>query len=340
MSEIDASLSRALSDRWTAAIELDLGRPHRYAVLSDQHKGAGDRADEFRRCRAAYVGALASYLAREYTLVLLGDVEELWENRFEAVERTYRPVLQLEATFPPERYYRIWGNHDDQWMEPQQVQRKLAPYVPGGRVYEGLRFRVRRGGAEVGTLFLVHGHQGTLESDRLRPLSRLALRVVYRRLQNLLGIGQQTPATDACLRGEHDKAMSDWAATQRKLILIAGHTHRPVWAGQTHLQKLEAELERELANPRPGDPSYAAHVTDLRIQVAYRRAQSAPCNDGRQTAPCYFNTGCCKFEDGDITGIELENGRLKLVKWEAGESSAEAKVLEEEDLASLFAALP
>ncbi|MBI2072299.1 MAG: metallophosphoesterase family protein, partial [Gemmatimonadetes bacterium] len=328
MSEIHASLTRALGGQWTAPIDLDLDQPHRYAILSDQHKGAGDGADEFRKCRPAYVAALASYLTREFTVVLLGDVEELWENRFQAVERTYQPVLQLEAAFPPERYYRIWGNHDDLWMEPRQVGKKLGPYLPGARVFEGLRIRVHRRGADVGTLFLLHGHQGTFESDRIRPLSRLALRLVYRPIQNLLGIGKQTPANDACLRGEHDKTMYQWAAKQRKLILIAGHTHRPVWAGQTHLQKLEAELQQAMANPRPGDPAYATRVSDLRIQIAYRRALYPPCNDAPQTIPCYFNTGCCKFEDGDITGMELENGRLKLVKWPAGGSAVQAKVLE------------
>ncbi|MBI2403955.1 MAG: hypothetical protein HYV20_14705 [Gemmatimonadetes bacterium] len=95
-----------------------------------------------------------------------------------------------------------------------------------------------------------------------------------------------------------------------------------------------------LSNPRPGDPAYAARVPDLRIQIAYRRALYPPCNDAPQTIPCYFNTGCCKFEDGDITGMELENGRLRLVKWPAGGSAVQASVLEEGDLASFFAALP
>jgi hypothetical protein len=29
----------------------------------------------------------------------------------------------------------------------------------------------------------------------------------------------------------------------------------------------------------------------------------------------YFNTGCCCFSDGDITGIEIEGDRIRLVKW-------------------------
>lgn len=31
--------------------------------------------------------------------------------------------------------------------------------------------------------------------------------------------------------------------------------------------------------------------------------------------PSYFNTGCCCFSDGDITGIEIEGDSIRLVKW-------------------------
>jgi hypothetical protein len=31
--------------------------------------------------------------------------------------------------------------------------------------------------------------------------------------------------------------------------------------------------------------------------------------------PCYFNTGCCSFSDGDVTGIEIAEGYIRLVKW-------------------------
>lgn len=30
--------------------------------------------------------------------------------------------------------------------------------------------------------------------------------------------------------------------------------------------------------------------------------------------PLYFNTGCCLYEDG-LTGIEIAEGKLSLVKW-------------------------
>lgn len=34
--------------------------------------------------------------------------------------------------------------------------------------------------------------------------------------------------------------------------------------------------------------------------------------------PIYFNTGCCSYGNGNITGIEITDGMLRLVEWEKG----------------------
>jgi len=338
MSDIDTELTRALNGPFTVATRLDLAGSHRYAILSDQHKGAGDKADDFRKCRDTYVAALEHYRERGFTLVLLGDVEELWEQGFKEVRKEYDAVLRLEGSFPAGRYYRVWGNHDDQWMSDRDVAKYLAPYMPTGAVYEGLRLELEQDGALIGRIFLVHGHQGTFESDKLRGIARIALKV-YRLLQRWFGIGRTSPAKDACLRGKHDQQMYDWAARQDHLIMIAGHTHRPVWSSRTHLQKLEQELRELEALPAGGDRE--AQVVAKQQEMAQRRKRMGDCNDLPKPQPCYFNTGCCRFDDGDITGMELENGVLRLIKWgaPAGAAPAGRIVLEEEGLETILARL-
>jgi predicted phosphodiesterase len=327
-----------LHDPRTPRRVLDLDVPHRFAVFSDQHKGARDRADAFPQCEAAYTAALTHYRERGFTLVLLGDVEELWEQGFAEVARHYTDVLRLEASFGPDRYVRIFGNHDDDWMDPKRVARSLAPFVPVAEAHEGLRLDVTRGGEALGTVLLVHGHQGTLFSQRWRALSRVTLRV-WRRLQTLLGLRIRTPATDPCLRGDHDRAMYEWAAAQPGLVLIAGHTHRPVWSSRTHLQKLEAELASLLTAGDAAAPDIRARVENLQLAIATLALASPPCHDSPKAGPAYFNTGCCIFDDGDITGLELEDGILRLVKWPAG-GTAPRVVFEEEPLASVLGHLP
>lgn len=332
-ASVSEELSRALSGPYTVPLSLDVDSPHRFIVFSDQHKGGGDGADEFRLCRPAYEAALTHYRDHGFTVVLLGDVEELWEQGFGAVRAVYDDVLRLEGSFPAGRYYRIWGNHDDVWMSDLAVRRRLAPYLPTAAVHEALRLEVTRQGTRIGTLLMLHGHQGTVASDKLRWLARLMLRP-YRYLQRWFGIGKQTPSRDACLRGELDRAMYDWAVMQDRLILVAGHTHRPVWSSQTHLQKLQAELEA--LQPSSATPE---EITAKQKEVDRVYAESPPCDDTVKPVPCYFNAGCCKFADGDITGIELEDGTLRLVKWRSNANPPDRHVLESETLASVFASL-
>jgi predicted phosphodiesterase len=347
-AEVHAALSRALEGADTLVFELDLDAPHRFIIFSDTHKGARDPADEFERCEPAYTAALRDYQARGFSLILLGDIEELWEQGFRKVENHYADLMRLEAGFGAGRYYRVWGNHDDAWMDPFAVRSRLAPYMPTAAVYEGIRLSACVAGQEVGTLFMLHGHQGTFGSDRIRPVSRLFLRWIVRPLQRLgLPIGKSTPAKDVCLRGQHDREMYHWAERQAKLILIAGHTHRPVWSSRTHLQMLEAELAAAKAAPDPAAPEGRARIAELGEEIERRRIENPPCNDLVETGGlvgCYFNTGCCRFEDGDITGIELEDGMLRLVKWTSGRAVSEPPltrmVLEKGELAEFFGTLP
>jgi len=327
-------LTRVLEDPATPRRTLDLRAPHRYVILSDQHKGARDKADAFRQCEPAYTAALAHYRDAGHTLILLGDVEELWEQGFDEVARHYGPVLDLERSFGADRYLRIVGNHDDDWMNPDLVAQRLAPRLPVPDVHEGLRFDVTGPAGPLGTLLLVHGHQGTFFSHRFRGVSRFFLRI-WRPLQRLFGFRVRTPSTDPCLRGEHDRQMYAWAAAQSRLVLIAGHTHRPVWSSRTHLQTLEAERTALLAEPEPRAPHVTHRLAELEALIADRLREHPPCNDTAKTVPAYFNTGCCIFDDGDITGMEIEDGVLRLVKWPAGGAEPRT-VLEEERLEAVL----
>lgn len=337
VAAIHDELDRALKGPFTLSLSVDLAVEHRFVFLSDQHKGAGDRADEFVRCKPAYNAALDHYYEAGYTLVILGDAEELWEQSFRKVEAAHADTLLKEARFSASHYYRVWGNHDDAWMDERVVRRHLRRFMPTGAVYEGIRFEVFDAGEPVGTMLCVHGHQGTIGSDKLRVVSRFVVRL-YRYLQRLTGVGQTTPARDACLRGRHDREMYEWAATKQGLILVAGHTHRPVWSSRTHLQMLEDELaalEAETSlSDGPAPALFETRRSELRAEIQERAVQHPPCNDSEKAVPCYFNTGCCRYESGNITGIELAHGEIRLVRWRADDHSRQ--LLESVEVRSVF----
>jgi hypothetical protein len=222
------------------------------------------------------------------------------------------------------------------------VEKYLHPIFPDLEVQEGIVLKYDYGAKNPGVLFLVHGHQGTLDSDLLKPLSEGLVRNFYRPFQQITGRGRTSPATNIALRAAHDTQIYRWAKKQRGLIVIAGHTHRPVWGSRTHLEKLVSELYDLLKPPQSTDPSYPIPWDDVKKKVKEikEREHKYPSGgDSIKTEQCYFNTGCCRFKDGDITGIELAGGEIRLVRWGLGVEDPEKRILERMPLGSVFKVL-
>jgi len=340
--DIARGLDEAFDDERTEELELDLDSA-RVIVLSDHHKGARDGADDFLRCERAYHAALGYYLESGHDLYVLGDVEELWECKPEEVIDAYPETLALEAEFHEQgRYRRFWGNHDDQWNRDDEVEKHLRPIFPELSVHEALKLNVTGGGERLGLIFLAHGHQGTLESERFSWFSRLVVRYIWRPIQRRFGFSSTTPSTDYELRQRHDAAMFAWARGHpAKPVLIAGHTHRPVFGTSRppavttrSMTEVGLELEELRASAKPDASAIAALRAELEfIEAAGRRGGPPPL---AIDPPCYFNTGCCSFGDGDVTGLEIVDGQIRLVRWPNDEDEPAAKVLVSEDLRAIL----
>ncbi len=332
-SSVNRRLDQLLAEaRQAGALKLRPG--DRYVIFSDQHKGAHNRADDFEQCEDTYITALDHYDRLGWNLVLLGDCEDFLEESVPAVMRAYSNIFQLLARFYPDRLVKIYGNHDIVWRSKMLVRTYLDPYMPGIQVQPCLLLQYQDGPQASGEIFLAHGHQGTLSSDALALLGRLTL-PWYRRLQNRIGIGGTYPSEDVCLRSQQDNRMYTWASRKNKLILIAGHTHRPVWSSVTHLEKLVWQLhDLRTTQPERQPANYQQQVDLLTGKVEQLRVASPPCLDVVKTRPAYFNTGCCCFKDGDITGIEIEDGCLRLIKWDG--DTKQREVLEDRRLSEIF----
>lgn len=316
-------------------------------IFSDHHRGTRTRADDFRYGEQAYNAALAYYNYLAYTLVLLGDVEELWEDRPRDVLEAYPHTYELESAFHRDRrYIRIWGNHDDDWQFEDMVQRLLQPIYgrPKLHVFESRRIQVVDGEEELGTIFLTHGHQGTTLSDRWTSLSRFLVRFVYRPLQRLTNYTQNTPSKDWSLRDNHNVAMYEWAQSKSKLVLICGHTHRPIFGNKAPIDQQRKRLARleEQLKVKPEDEALRQEIARLAAKIEWMLAQQDenPKSDSGidEYEPCYFNSGCCCFYDGQITGLELADGEIRLISWPGNSRENPApKVLLRESLRDVFA---
>lgn len=293
-------------------------------IFSDQHKGTRDGADDFFRAERAYCAALAYYLRTGHHLVVLGDAEELWEtwspkkivSAHSGADEEDQRALDLEAMFLADgRYSRVWGNHDLTWSQESAVQEHLVHDGPFGSnltVTEGIRLRVNLGGGRIGRLFLVHGHQGTADSQVITPVSRPFVRF-FGFLQRRFRKGWNTPANDWKLRARHDRAMFEWAKSQSSegVVLIAGHTHRPVFWDRKRDIASAPEVEGGTAASPPEEAADRAYA---QADARWGKGSGSPPPED-MIPPAYFNTGCCSFADGDVTGLEIEGGQIHLVRW-------------------------
>ena len=97
-TKVKKALSRTLETALkNACYSLDAGV--RYVIFSDHHKGARTRADDFLACEDTYQAAINYYAERGYTLVILGDVEELWEEDPGPIIDSYTALFEKEAEF-------------------------------------------------------------------------------------------------------------------------------------------------------------------------------------------------------------------------------------------------
>jgi UDP-2,3-diacylglucosamine pyrophosphatase LpxH len=314
---IKDGLDATFDDRDTSETELAIDRD-RLVIFSDHHRGARDGADDFWRCERSYHAALGYYLEHGYRLALLGDVEELWENKPQDPMQAYQRTLELEREFHDQgRLVRCWGNHDDAWRHEGEVKKHLRPHFPDLVVREALKLRVAEAGQRLGLIFLVHGHQGTLDSDRLSAFSRLPVRHLWRPIQRRFKIPSTTPARDFKLRALHDDAMFKWALgrTDAKPILISGHTHRPVFSTPESTPERPPDAVATALRQLREHGGTRDQLADLRAELELVRTPPFGEPPKEMPVPCYFNTGCCSFGDGDVTGLELADTEIRLVRW-------------------------
>jgi hypothetical protein len=81
----------------------------------------------------------------------------------------------------------------------------------------------------------------------------------------------------------------------------------------------------------------SAMISQKRLDKALSKAlKYPPRTDIIKTQPSYFNTGCCRFKDGDITGIEIEDGQIRLIKWGGEDENIARTIFEQTHLSEVF----
>jgi predicted phosphodiesterase len=273
----------------------------KFILFSDQHKGSKNGADDFKNSESNYVSALHHYNQEGFHLICLGDCEELWENTLLQVKKHNTISFEAERNFAKRNAFtKIFGNHDLDWeINPlSQMDLKEVYHAPVA-VLEAviLQCTVKQKSLRI---FCTHGHQGDLQSDG-NLFSKFFVSKIWAPLQAYLQIYPNTPAYNDTLKTEHNNIMYEWSSQQKNLLLITGHTHQPVFESLTHLERLQRQEAIKLAEGKSAPQEPPLRVPSVNFFSKIR--------------PTYFNTGCCCYSDGDITGIEISERCIKLIKW-------------------------
>jgi hypothetical protein len=98
-----------------------------------------------------------------------------------------------------------------------------------------------------------------------------------------------------------------------------------------HVDRLTKLLEKlKLAGDQTGITAVEAELTKRKKEYAGKKLTKT------MVKPSYFNTGCCCFLDGDITGIEIEADTIRLIKWQEEEQMPVRVILEQSQLTYIF----
>jgi len=236
---IKPALDRALEKNRK---RFDLNPRTRMVLFSDLHRGVGDWADDFMHNSLVTASALEYYHREGFTYVELGDGDELYENRrLSSVVRAHGKIFRLLDAFHREgRLCYIIGNHNLQmgnrrWRE--KALKRARDHISG--LFEGLEtFESALLGERI---FLFHGHQGDFLNDTMAPVGRRLVRCFWRPLQNVFGWRDPTsPAHRVTKRNKIEQAILEWAR-ERKIVAVAGHTHRPMFLSLSKQQRTAGE---------------------------------------------------------------------------------------------------
>lgn len=294
-----------------------------FVLFSDHHKGDRSAADDFKKNAALYEMALSYYEKNGYKLIVLGDNEELWENRYDQILSHYKGLIEKEIGMAPEssegKKIRIWGNHDK-----EVSLRRFRRYCRVVGFYLLHNVQHREGICLGENIFLIHGHQGRFFDDRAWRISRWAVQIFWKTIQRLFHIGIDGPAENYRIRDDLEMEYYRWAK-KNQILLICGHTHRATFASLTHYDRLQMEIKklRELLKESHG--RHKARIEKeikkkmgQKQRILERRSGKLPKSFGKKPewpVPCYFNDGCCGYTNG-ITCIELDKNMIRLIKWQ------------------------
>lgn len=259
------------------ACVIDFDNNSKIVLISDAHRGNGGYEDSLRPNENIYKAALRYYYNNGYTLIEVGDGDELWKNKnILGIEYNYNDIFNILNKFhEKKRLYLLYGNHDIVKSSSNFIPRQKKLYNNIGNnfpskmidLYSKVKFYecvILNYIPLCKNILVFHGHQVDTVNCEFWKISRFLVRYIWRFLEGIGGMKAPTnPSTNYDKGNKIDNILEKLAKKENRMI-ICGHTHN---------DKL----------PKPSEG-------------------------------LYFNDGCCVYPSA-ITAIEISYGNISLVRW-------------------------
>lgn len=319
MGQDEKLTHKKLSQLWAdKEIEVLKTAGQKYVVMSDLHMGDGGQADDLRHNKDTLKRALEHYKNKGFKLILLGDIEELWQFDIEEIVNQYEKDIYTKIRgFGKNRVYRVLGNHDLDWHLQDPIQKNGNKWA-----VEALKMQDKDGNA---CILMIHGHQGSIESDKNSWISRIFVKRIWKPLEPLavkLRLYGNQAATKSQIAKDYEEIVYSWAKKKR-VIVICGHSHRAIYASKSYIDTLRESirnLQKDIlanTNNKKRVEKNIKKIEKLTKKLSSEKLQGREIDStekNTQPKPCYFNCGCALYTNG-ITTLEIENGIIRLVKW-------------------------
>lgn len=288
---------------------LNLNEEEKIVIFSDIHIGNGGRNDDFLQNSDIFSTILSeNYLKKNYTLILNGDVEELYKFSFRSVLNRWKNIYDIFENFRINgKLYKIVGNHDHKnyFSRFHFVNKQL--------------FRAIKLNYNGNLIFIFHGHQSAGIFEQYSTFIGYLLKY----LAAPLGMKNGTIPIDSEKKFKTEIRSYEFAK-EKKIISILGHTHRPLFESLSKKDDLTIKIERLIRKYPKANYQDKRKIEKL-IKKYKLELENISEKDNRFflrsglydekiLVPCLFNSGSVIGKRGS-TAIEIKNGKISLVYW-------------------------
>ena len=305
---LNDSIYNKLDDLLSSAPKIEISKDTKIVIFSDLHIGNKGMNDDFQRNANLLSQILTNhYLPRNYQLVLNGDVEELYKFNLKTIEKVWTQLYDIFLEFQKQTgLYKIVGNHD------YLLRHKVASSY-NFPLYDAINFLY-----DNNSILIYHGHQTASTLERYSLLVHLSIKYFFRTVSN-------TAVSMVNNKKFLTESIAYEFAKSKKIISILGHTHRPVFESLSKIESIKFNLESLLKLYHKSIIAETKERLERQIKILKRELELATSNNNyfdrlgniygdEVVVPCLFNSGAVIGKRG-ITGIEIKNGKIRLVYW-------------------------